>query len=85
MLQQKDFFPENWESVTWQIVSGTYVKGYKTSACLPPNSYLTWVIEHHRLFHRGAVLIENAVDEAGYPVWRLSIRQAEDAETLHAT
>jgi hypothetical protein len=78
MLQVDDFTPQNWESVTWQIVSGTYTMGYKLSVCLPPEKYLEWVIERHRLTYPGAISIENASDEFGAPVWRLTIRQADD-------
>lgn len=78
MLQVDDFSPQNWESVTWQIVSGTYVRGYKLSACLPPSTYLEWVIDQHRLTYPGAITIENTTDEKGSPAWRLTIRQADD-------
>jgi hypothetical protein len=85
MLQVDDFTPQNWESVTWQIVSGTYVRGYKLSACLPPETYLEWVIDRHGLTYPGAISIENAMDEGLGPVWRLTIRQADEISLLSTT
>jgi hypothetical protein len=78
MLQEDDFSPENWDSVTWQIVSGTYVSGYKLSACLPPETYLEWVMDRHGLTYPGAISIENAMGDGAGAVWRLTIRQADD-------
>lgn len=85
MLQVDDFNPQNWESVTWQIVSGTYVRGYKLSACIPPPKYFEWVIDQHRLTYPGAIMIENATDDGGTPIWRLTIRQADDISLFSTT
>ncbi len=85
MLQAVDFVSKNWESVTWQIVSGTYTMGYKLSVCLPPEEYLEWVIQRHGLTYPGAISIENAMDEGLGPVWRLTIRQADEIPLLSTT
>jgi hypothetical protein len=77
MLQTEDFYPRNWESVTWQIVSGTYVRGHILSACMPPPSYIEWVMESMNLMYPGAVQIENTVGEDGTLLWKLTIRQAD--------
>lgn len=75
MLQPEDFSRENWEEVTWRIVSVTYVSGYILSECLPPPMYFDWLME--RMGRETAVNIrmENAVEETGSPLWKLTIRQ----------
>ena len=78
MLQAEDFYPVNWESVTWQIVSNTYVRGHMVSACLPPQSYLIWVMKQLDLNYDGAINIVNAVADDGNPLWKLTIRQIGD-------
>lgn len=77
MLQPEDFTRDNWESVTWRIVSGTYVRGYMLSACLPQQAYFEWVIERMGLQGGGTIRIENALGEAGSPQWKLAFRQVE--------
>jgi hypothetical protein len=61
------------------------VRGYKLSACLPPETYLEWVIDRHGLTYPGAISIENAIDEGRGPVWRLTIRQADEISLLSTT
>jgi hypothetical protein len=82
MLQAEDFYPVNWESVTWQIVSNTYVRGHIVSACLPPPSYLKWVMKQLDLNYDGAINIVNAVADDGNPLWKLTIRQIGDTPIL---
>jgi|GEM_PF-2330747 hypothetical protein len=79
MLQPDDFNRDNWESVTWRIVSGTYVRGYMLSDCLPPQAYFEWVMDRMGLSGAGAIRIENAVGATGSPHWKLTFRQV-DAE-----
>jgi hypothetical protein len=78
MLQPDDFSRENWEAITWRIVSVTYVTGYILSECLPPQMYFDWLME--RMGREVAVTIqlqmENTVGESGPPLWKLTIRQA---------
>lgn len=78
MLQAEDFYPVNWESVTWRIVSNTYVRGHVVSSCIPPPSYIDWVMKHLDLNYDGAINIVNAVADDGKPLWKLTIRQSGD-------
>lgn len=78
MLQAEDFYPVNWESVTWQIVSNTYVRGHVVSSCIPPPSYIYWVMKHLDLNYDGAINIVNAIADDGNPLWKLAIRQSGD-------
>ena len=79
MLRLEDFYPHNWESVTWQIVSNTYVKGYILSECIPPTQYIQWVTQQLDLFSPGTIKIENTVSLKGEPLWKLTIRQPHDS------
>lgn len=80
-----DFERKNWESVTWQIVSHTYVRGYVMSECIPPTSYLQWVSEHLGLNDPGMVRIENSAAPSGRQAWKVSIKQVNDVPELGET
>lgn len=82
MLCMDDFEPKNWESVTWQIVSHTYVRGYMMSECIPPPSYLQWVSEHLNLNEPGMLHVQNARSGSGLRAWKVSIRQVNDVPEL---
>jgi hypothetical protein len=77
MLQTEDFYPQNWESVTWQIISNTYVRGHILSRCLPPPTYIDWVTEKMNLFYPDSIRIISWVGEDGKLLWKVTIRQAD--------
>lgn len=76
MLKADDFSRENWEQVTWRIVSVTYVSGYILSECLPPAMYFDWLMARMGQESAVNIQIENAVGEPGSVHWKLTIRQA---------
>lgn len=47
MLTSKDYRRDNWEHVTWQIVSGVYARGYVESTVIPPDDYLHWMMDDY--------------------------------------
>ena len=75
MLQSEDFSRENWEAVTWRIVSVTYVSGYILSECLPPPMYFDWLQERMGQLSPVNIRLENTLGEEGTPLWKLTIRQ----------
>lgn len=77
MLQPDDFSRENWEVVTWRIISVTYVSGYILSECLPPPMYFDWVMDRMGRVSPVNIRMESAFGEAGTPLWKLTIRQVE--------
>ena len=76
MLRIEDFSRDNWEAVTWRIVSGSYVRGFIMSECLPPPNYVEWAMERMQLTQPGTIRIENGLTEEGRSVWKISIREA---------
>ncbi len=78
MLTSKDYRRENWEHVTWQIISGIYAKGYVESSALPPEDYLEWMMKRHGLRSPDSIGIVNKEGRKGRMVWRITIRQANE-------
>lgn len=78
MLTSKDYRRDNWEHVTWQIISGIYAKGYVESSALPPEDFLKWMLERHGLHSTESIRIVNVEGTKGKMVWRITIRQANE-------
>ena len=80
MLTSKDYRRDNWEHVTWQIVSGVYARGYVESTVIPPDDYLHWMMERYGLDSAESVRIDSGDRQGGKPAWRITIRQAREQE-----
>jgi hypothetical protein len=78
MLTSKDYRRDNWEHVTWQIISGIYAKGYVESCALPPEDFLEWMMKRHGLHSTESIRIVNVEGTKGKMVWRITIRQANE-------
>ncbi len=78
MLTSKDYRRDNWEHVTWQIVSGVYARGYVQSSIIPPEDFLQWMIDRYGLHSSESIRIVSDERPGGRPSWRISIRQAHE-------
>ena len=78
MLTSKDYRRDNWEHVTWQIISGIYAKGYVESSALPPEDFLEGMMKRHGLHSTESIRIVNVEGTKGKMVWRITIRQANE-------
>jgi hypothetical protein len=78
MLTLKDYRRQNWEHVTWQIISGIYAKGYVESSALPPEDFLEWMMKRHGLHFTESIRIVNVEGSKGRMVWRITIPQAKE-------
>ena len=64
MLTSKDYRRDNWEHVTWQIVSGVYARGYVESSIIPPEDFLQWMINRYGLHSSESIRIVSDVLES---------------------
>lgn len=77
MLRSVDFERENWEAVSWKIVSSTYVSGFILSECLPPPMFLDWLMDRLGKTSEIDIRFENHMASEGSTVWKLTVRPRE--------
>jgi hypothetical protein len=78
MLSSKDFLPDQWLSVTYQLISANYVHGYALASVIPPMDYLEWLMTQFSLDAPAAIqVLSDAVIE-GRMTWKIIIESARE-------